>query len=302
MSRKIADSVINDCIKRNIAGENIGEIAKSVGVDRNVISKHVRSKGHKIIRHHRIAHNAKNFPIQDAIKMYISGSSVKSIASHYGVERRTIQDHLLRNGIKPRNRSEAMYARMANTSEEDRIRITKRANDATRGKPQCREQRKRMMVTRGRKDIAHFNGFGEDEIYEALVNSGFNVVRQKPVDIYNIDLTINGNIAMEILGSRGFNPFNKRHYLEKTKKLIKLGYFVFWVTWADKEALIGNISDIIADVDFISRNPSSFGQYRVVRCTAKRFTRFHDERGCFASKPSPIEFIYADRTKDTCIT
>lgn len=302
MVRKTDRLLIDDAISMNIHGLNIGEISQKTGISTSAIRVHFKERGHLTIRHHRIAHNAQDFPKQEAIESYVSGESIKSIAHKYGVQRKTIQDHLLRNGIQPRNRSAAMFTRMAGTTKEERERLTEAAHNAVRGKPQSREFRQKMMITRSRNRIEKFIGFGEDILKERLIQSGLDVIGQYPFDIYNLDLLINGNIAVEILSSNSFNPFNKRQYLEKTKLLLERGYFVFWIVWVDKESLMGNLENIIADIHAICRNPSSFGQYRVVRCSAKRFSRVRNEKGQITAVSAPIEFLYSDRTKECCVS
>ena len=54
------------------------------------------------------------------IREYLAGKSVKQLASDIGHSRQVIYRVLRNAGITPRNRSESMYTRMAQTSPEER--------------------------------------------------------------------------------------------------------------------------------------------------------------------------------------
>lgn len=296
----IPADILADAIKMNIEGATLKQIGKKIGFNRNIISREMFNAGHNVITHY-IAHNAKDFPKKESIERYLAGESIKALADEYGIQRKTLTDYFIRNNVKTRNRSQAAFYRMERTTPEERMRLTEAAHNAVRGIPHTREQRQKMMVTRKNRRVEKFVGFGEDAIKDRLVNAGFCVVPQEVFDIYNIDLMVNGNIAVEILIGSGYTKISKGKGLEKNKKLIESGYFPFWILWTDGESLMHNIDNIISDIDLISRNPSALGKYRVVMCRAERFTRFHNERGQFSVKPSPVKFFYEDRTEYVCI-
>ena len=75
----------------------------------------------------------KNFDIDYVIESHNAGRSIKSLSEEIGISRITICRHLERSNYKQKNRSEAMYQRMKDTSPEDRKKLTQKANFAVRG-------------------------------------------------------------------------------------------------------------------------------------------------------------------------
>src|SRR5699024_7131513 len=74
-----------------------------------------------------------DFDINDLISRYLSGESVKHLAESFGFSRQVVYRVLRNANIKPRNRSESMYVRMAQTPPEERKRLASAANEAKRG-------------------------------------------------------------------------------------------------------------------------------------------------------------------------
>lgn len=74
----------------------------------------------------------KNLDTEEIIERFKSGDSVKAIAEHFKVGRPAIVRRLKEAGLKPRNRSEGMYARMARTTPEERKRLASAAHKAIR--------------------------------------------------------------------------------------------------------------------------------------------------------------------------
>ena len=69
----------------------------------------------------------------DCIKEYFAGKSIKQLAVDNGVSRQVIYRIFRENDVPVRNRSEAMFTRMANTTFEERQRLAFAANEAKRG-------------------------------------------------------------------------------------------------------------------------------------------------------------------------
>jgi hypothetical protein len=117
---------------------------------------------------------------------------VKKIAEHFGVCRATIRSQLIREGVKPRGRGEAMIVRHASMTREQRQQLARAANEASRGIRRSIETKRK--IARVRKRIV---GEGEHVIADALKDRGIEFIPQAPIHIYNIDLLVDGRIAVE---------------------------------------------------------------------------------------------------------
>lgn len=256
MSVKYSDSFVLNCIKLNSEGRTLSDIAKAFGIKGETLAKRAKALGYAFIDH-----RVKNIPQDELIELFINGMSVKALAEKFGVSRSVITNRLIKNGIKPRNRSESMFNRMAHASVEERKNITHKANLATRGKSANRKRLVKGAITRVNKP--KFIGFGEEELKNSLIKIGFDVVSQLAFDIYNIDLVVNGNIAVEVkIGCT--NPLRIKKHVVKTEKLINSGYGVVWICATSRESFIANLGNFISFLNVFCSNPSSIGKYRVI--------------------------------------
>jgi very-short-patch-repair endonuclease len=137
--------------------------------------------------------------VNDLVSLYESGKSVKALAEQFGVSRAVITNRLSQRGITPRGRSDSMYLRMAQTSREDRLRLTEKANAATRGARQPEDRQIRQAQGRERsKSHASPRALHIANILEVF---GFPVTLEKACGPYNIDIAINvPSVAVEIQG------------------------------------------------------------------------------------------------------
>lgn len=297
MTIEFTTEFINDCIKLNIQGLNLCDIAQKFGIDRVKLSAFLAQNGHRLIHYKRGGNQYIQLPNETIKRLFLEGWSVQALAKHFKVARGTISKRLQEEGINPRNRQEASLVRMSKLSINERKHLVKNANDTLRNKPTNVERLKKAAKFREINPYKRIFGFGESELYELFVQHGFSVEKQVAFDIYNLDLLVNHSIAVEI-SSGCRNPFKVKKYAEKVKKLTNSGYGVLWIFAGTKDEIILNLSNLITYFERTCTNPSFIGQYRVIRCGVQRITRIRNERGQFACIPSPINPFIVERTDD----
>ena len=165
---------------------------------------------------------------REAVDAYVAGESELSIARRYGVSRRVVGRHLDRAGVQRRGRSAAGLVRASRLTPIERQLQAQAAHAAKRGKRESEEQRERVALAReksgaGMSDI-------ELQLYAHLWADNIEVVSQKAVGRYNIDLAIADDLAVEVLG--GAWHTSKRH-ADRTAFLLERGWRVLFL-WLDK--------------------------------------------------------------------
>lgn len=283
------DSFIQDCIKLNSESWNICDIVKHFGLANNAtLVKRMKAAGHIIIHHKVIPHNFRQLPEDEICELFKTGASTKQLSEQYNIARHAIDRCLIKNGYKPRNRSESMFNRMSMSSIEERKILTEKAHEAARGKKKSEEVKQKIALTRSR-----MIGFGENILQKGLVKAGFNVSPQHPFDIYNIDLLINGSIAVEIISSTG-NPFRTKRFREKIKALLHSGLHVIIFQFVRRNYFVENIGNTISYIQRFCANPPSICEYRVVLCGAK-VTIARNDLNQFTSEGTTIEPIILEK-------
>lgn len=154
--------------------------------------------------------------IDNLKRLYNSGYSVKRLATEFNCSRSVITKNLLSIGIIPRNRSDAMFLRMSQTSPEERTRLTIAAHNAIRGKPQPIDRICKSAITREKTLVGSTQI--EIDFCNLLINQGFSCTPQKAIGPYNIDIFINiPQIAIEIFGGGWHNC--RRHSARDSKRI-----------------------------------------------------------------------------------
>lgn len=200
----------------------------------------------------------------DLVRRYVVGESEKALAEAFGVGRQAIRRVLLEAGIQPRNRSEGMFTRMAQTSPEERARLASAAHAAVRGRSVPRaekEARARTMEARGAS--AHTVSPAELVFAGWLRENGLPVVHQKAVGPYNVDIAA-GSVAVEILGG-GWH--RAKLHGERLRYILDAGWDVIYIWAAARDYPLGPgaAEYVIAHLEFRDRNPAAPRCYRVIR-------------------------------------
>lgn len=201
---------------------------------------------------------------EDLINRYHAGTSIKRLAEENNVSRQVIYRLFRENSVPVRNRSDAMYVRMASLSKEEKQNLTEHANKALRGSK--RAKKGLYQAAKTRQKSMQYIGAGELELIELLKEENINSIHQLAINQYNIDIAIRGaTIAVEIKIGTSIDPMTLASEAKKIKELTKLGWFVIYVmvkvpadinSWHSKK--------IASYIKEFSLNPSLGGQYWVI--------------------------------------
>lgn len=204
-----------------------------------------------------MSHISKPINIDYLCRLYLSGKSELFLAKDFKISRSAIRMRLLRGGIAPRGRSEAMFVRMGQTTQKERTRLTKAAHDAVRGMRRMDEDLCKRAATR---EIRRINVSPIEAICaEALRSRGFSCICQKAVGSYNIDVAITEPpIAVEIFGGHWHTA--DRHaarFRKRTDYLLDQGWLpvIVWVG-RDYPFGIGAIEYIVTLAEKMRRGES----------------------------------------------
>jgi very-short-patch-repair endonuclease len=180
-------------------------------------------------------------------------------------------------------------------SFEERTELVKQANIAMRNSdPTNRLLKAAISVENGTACIR--TGIGEIELYNALIDKGFNVTSQKAIGTYNIDLVF-GSVAVEI--KFGTQPrSNATKSIHRIKSICEAGYKLVIVIFCDITSVIESLDNIVALLDVVNRYPTSVGQYWVIRGGLQnsrvRNSKVYDDSGI----PAPPELVTSIRKID----
>ena len=217
-----------------------------------------------------MARRNESINTDNLIKAYIGGQSIKQLAIANNVSRQVIYRILRENNIAIRNRSESMFNRMAQTSFAEKQRLTHSANVARRNiKPSDREN---MLKAIAAEKLLYKAGEGEKEVLDFLTAKGYKPIWQKAFKSYNFDIAV-GNVAVEISVDTG-NPLKRPHNLKKVVECTKFGWNFLFI-WCKPHKIIfcdTTYNNIIAFIDACNGNPTSIGQYRVIRSNGEFYT------------------------------
>ena len=206
-----------------------------------------------------------NINTDDLIREYKSGKSVKQLAEEFNTFRDTVTKRLNKAGIKQRNRSEAMYLRMSQTSKEERKRLASFANKAKRGKPNTPEMLHKRAIAQKR-----FIGKYEQEFIDKLTSAGIAVISQEPFLSYNLDLGC-GDIAVEI-HTQCASPLTA-NYIKKLVKCVKSGKSMLYVWISPKHDFIlpECYDNVISIIKAFCSNPPTHSKYWVIKGTGELY-------------------------------
>jgi hypothetical protein len=199
--------------------------------------------------------------IESVVSLFESGVSVKAIAESLGIARSGVQSRLKMAGIKTRSRSESMVLRMAQTSAEERQRLSSAAHAAVRGKRRTADELR--LRARNAERTLRQAGRGEAEFASMLRDLGIETTPQLAIDRYNVDLA-HGAVAVEI--EIGTSKDGRAATRCKAKDLLERGWCVVIVAARTPERLtVAAAKDVAAFIERADRDPSFRGEYRVIR-------------------------------------
>lgn len=197
----------------------------------------------------------------DLVLRYVGGESEQSLAESCGVSRSAVGRFLTDMGVERRNRSQAMFTRMANSSPAERRRLASAAHDAARGSHRTLQQLERRA--RGVEQRLGNVSESERNLVAMMRRGGRSVVQQKAVGPYNVDIAT-GTVAVEIFGGAWHR---RKREGERLRYLLDHGWDVLYI-WVDgiKYPLTRDAAqDAITFAEFRDRNPAAPRRYRVIR-------------------------------------
>jgi hypothetical protein len=199
------------------------------------------------------------------VSEYNANKSVKALAQQFGVSRDVIKQRLNSVGIKPRNRSESMFVRMAQTPLEERKRLAHAANVAKRGSHNTFEMLQKRALAHKR-----FIGKHEQEFINAISNANIPVIPQEPFLSYNLDIGC-GNIAVEI-HTQCANPLTA-NYIKKLMKGVKSGKNMLYVWISPRHDFVADdcYKNVISIIQSVRSNPPVNTKYWVIRGTGELY-------------------------------
>ena len=203
----------------------------------------------------------------DLIKRYLAGTSEKSLGELYGVARTAIRLRLIESGVAIRDRSAAMYTRMANTSAKERARLSAAAHVAA-SKPRSEDTLANMAILR-QNDVSRI-GQDEPKFSGWLTELGCAHSIQLPIGRYNADFAT-ASVAVELWASTN-NPMKRPRCIKKTEYFADRGWPTIWV-WVGRDGVLikSAAQQVVALLERIKRDPPTRGQYWVVRGSGKLF-------------------------------
>jgi len=213
----------------NKGGVSTEELGRMVGIKGETIKRRLERADFPIFKYKSPEY--RNIDNDKTISLFNNGMSTKALAEKFSVQRSTVDRFLKNNGVCPRGQSESMINRMANTPEDERKKLTANANASMRGRKVPFEEQCNMAVGR-EKACKVFRG--ERIAGEMLQELGIDIVYQKAVGAYNVDIFLpEYSVAVEIFGghwhSFGHHAaiFRKRFDYIINSKMIPI---IIWVT------------------------------------------------------------------------
>ena len=294
MPRKFTDALINDAIKRLSEGKMLKTVAKELGVTPDNLSIYVRKRGIQIPRP-KFTADRTCVPHDEIIALYQSGVSELEIARRFNCSRQVIRRHLARENVTRRTVSEANKLRYAQTTKEYRQALTRAAHDAVRGTQYSHEEMCRRALSREHSGFVSHFGPGETEICNALSERGISFIRQKAVDIYNVDIAV-GHVAVEVTCNTSRYRGATAKVKKRIKKLLECGYSPVTIEFSNIAALPVYLDKVVSAIDEARGLPPFAGEYWMIRCYSQDRTVFRNQLGQFSAIRTPEEFFYERKT------
>lgn len=236
------------------SGKSCSEVAQAVGVSLGIVYDRMRKagvtfrNGSSASRKIRPERRTQIPDLEALIKRYEAGETLQGIAESTGYHEMVLAKRFRERGIAIRSR----FAYPTNTAP---------AHAAKRGKPNSLDAKLRAAQTRERR-ILHASEY-EYRFAGWMREAGFEIVQQKAVGKYNIDIAVcEPPIAVEILGG-GYGRAAKAARPQRTEYLINHGWHVIFISRGT--IMPESVEHIVAFADLLRRDPPPPRQYRMMR-------------------------------------
>jgi Mor family transcriptional regulator len=235
---------VNDIIAAYHCGKSITQLAKDFMCSNSVIQDLFKDK--QVIKRPNVIFD--KLPHAEIINEYLSGTPELAISKKYECSRGTIA-RILRIHDVPRR----------GISEDNRFSI------ALRGRIQNRSQN---LEYQGRETPRKYVGEGEIEIINRLRARGHEVIPQKSVGRYNIDITF-GSVAVEVRFRsdevKGVY-FSARQFTRRIPTIFESGYKLVMLAICGSDAISNQLKNVIPLLEAIDSTPPEAGQCWMIRC------------------------------------
>jgi transposase-like protein len=101
VQRRLSASDVDDFCADYVNGSSIDELARSHGVNRTTIIKHLDQHG---VSRRRVVRKMTDTPVAEAAAMYRDGHSLKTVANKFNVDTRTLGREFRKAGVPIRPR------------------------------------------------------------------------------------------------------------------------------------------------------------------------------------------------------
>lgn len=274
MALKASAASYENAIAEYVAGKGCESTAARHGVGANSLKAVLVERGLWRSRQEVDAARARNtsagllaktqLPVAEIVERYAQGESVNAIAKAFGVSRPVIQLRLADQGVELRGRTDANRLVAARRSPEENAQFMLAAQSAVRGSRRSAETLARRANTRER--LQRGVSPTERHLAELLSERGLNVIPQKAIGPYNVDVAT-GSIAVEIFGG-GWHAYgaHRDRSAERFRYILDEGWnlVIIWVV-PRRYPLVAAAADyVVAFSELTGKDPSVRGQYRVI--------------------------------------
>lgn len=267
MPRRLTSDEIDYAQRLYASGQSFDEVARALGrkssdgIRKALLRSGVvaRPRNHAVVQMRRID------PPADLAERYGRGDSVLQIAAECEVSRNVVTRWLTEASLEVRSSSEASTLRLQRMTPAERSALTEAAHEAIRSSERTNAWQEAIAQGRERVQYGGRTSPGADRLCAHLDASCTPYLREKAVGRYNIDIALtDANIAVEVLGGNWHG--SKAIHARRTPYILNAGWDLIFV-WDVQACEIGPgaLEYILSYAQLPSRNPSSGGEYRVIR-------------------------------------
>lgn len=282
---QISDRDIDHAVELYESGQTVKEVAAALSRHPDVVSGHLRRRGIKPSRARGARRERVTVPGDEIASRYLAGESELALSRAYGVSRLVIRKRLVDRSVAIRPPREANRLTVERMSPEEVMAKLAAAHAASKGRTATMREKSARALT--------YEGMGWDSGYvsdneralAALIGNRVEIVPQKAVGPYNIDLAI-GAVAVEVLGG-SWHRYRKNHR-ERSRYLFDAGWHLLFV-WAVEECPLGEgaANYVVAFTEQARRNPSAVREYRVIDGEGQEVARGRADGDELTSIPPP---------------
>ena len=239
------------------SGKTCSEIATIFNCSKPLINKRLSGWG-VTMRDGRVS-----VDVDRLISLYKSGMSENAVSKKLGFSRQVIRRRLIENGVHIRNQSEAETLKWSQMSDKERSNQVEAANEKIRNMP--KEFHINQAIKQAKTKQKTLSKVGDLEMIfkERFEEKGFEVIPQKAVYVYNIDLAIR-NTAIEIHVNSA-HPHSHSYYRKRIVELLKRDWNVIYIKILSDLSIKRATEKVCRMINLIESDKANVCQYGVIR-------------------------------------